>query len=250
MTYAYGWRMKFGFVVPSTNTTIEPDVESIRPDGVSNHYARMTVGNIDTHDEAGFNAMLRQVNASLEAAVDQIMTCEPGHLILGIAGESVWGGGFAAVEQVRKRILARSNGVRVTQPADAMAAALKTYGVKKRISILTPYHPSADKNVRELVTALGYEVVHAKHTARPKPTMIAATPESDLRAWLHEVDGPEVQAIVQLGANFPLGRLADEAERWLGKPVIAINKATYWLALRRNGIKDQMYGHGRLLWEF
>ena len=63
-------------------------------------------------------------------------------------------------------------------------------------------------------------------------------------------DWPEVEAIVQLGANFPLRRLADEAERWLGKPVIAINKATYWHALRRNGILDRRYGHGRLMWEF
>ncbi|MBM3508797.1 MAG: IgiC [Alphaproteobacteria bacterium] len=250
MTYAYGWRLKFGIVTPSTNTTLEPDLESIRPDGVTNHYARMTIGNIDTDDEAGFNAMLRQVNDSLEAAVDQIMTCEPGHLILGISGESVWGGGFAAVEAIRKRILSRSGGVGVTQPADALPAALEAYGVRKRIAILTPYHPSADKSVRELVTAMGYEVVKSKHTARPKPTMIAATPESDLRAWLREVDGPEVEAIVQLGANFPLGRLADEAERWLGKPVIAINKATYWHALRRNGILDRRYGHGRLMWEF
>ena len=35
-------------------------------------------------------------------------------------------------------------------------------------------------------------------------------------------------------------RLADEAERWLGKPVIAINAATWWMALRDNGINDKL----------
>jgi maleate isomerase len=44
-------------------------------------------------------------------------------------------------------------------------------------------------------------------------------------------------------------RLADEAERWLGKPVIAINAATWWLALRNNHITDKVYGCGRLLRE-
>ena len=34
-------------------------------------------------------------------------------------------------------------------------------------------------------------------------------------------------------------RLADEAERWLGKPVVAINAATMWHALRANGFADQ-----------
>ena len=40
------------------------------------------------------------------------------------------------------------------------------------------------------------------------------------------------------------------AETWLGKPVIAINTATYWHALRNNGIADQMDGFGRLMAEF
>ena len=34
---------------------------------------------------------------------------------------------------------------------------------------------------------------------------------------------------------------------WQGKPVIAINTATYWHALRANGIKDRMSGFGQLL---
>jgi len=45
-------------------------------------------------------------------------------------------------------------------------------------------------------------------------------------------------------------KLAAEAEQWLGKPVIAINTATYWHALRANGITDKIYGLGRLLEEF
>jgi maleate isomerase len=45
-------------------------------------------------------------------------------------------------------------------------------------------------------------------------------------------------------------RLAAAAELWLAKPVIAINTATYWHALRANGIRDQKAGFGRLLEEF
>jgi maleate isomerase len=45
-------------------------------------------------------------------------------------------------------------------------------------------------------------------------------------------------------------RLADEAERWLNKPVIAINAATWWYALRENDINDRLQGCGRLLREF
>jgi maleate isomerase len=44
-----------------------------------------------------------------------------------------------------------------------------------------------------------------------------------------------------------MARLAAVAEFWLDKPVIAINTATYWWALRQNGIMDRVQGFGALL---
>jgi maleate isomerase len=67
---------------------------------------------------------------------------------------------------------------------------------------------------------------------------------------LRQLDGDDVDAILQVGTNLSMVRLAAEAERWLGKPVIAINTATYWHALRANGIQDKIQGLGRLLSEF
>ena len=69
-------------------------------------------------------------------------------------------------------------------------------------------------------------------------------------AAIKAIDGPDVEAIVQFGANLPMARLADEAERWLDKPVIAINVATYWHALRMNGITDKLYGYTQLFSKF
>ena len=56
--------------------------------------------------------------------------------------------------------------------------------------------------------------------------------------------------IVQFGANLPMARLAGEAERWLGKPVISINVVTCWAALRAVGIDDRIYGFTQLLSRF
>jgi maleate isomerase len=68
-----------------------------------------------------------------------------------------------------------------------------------------------------------------------------------LKRQLLVLDGDDVDAIVQVGTNLSMLRLAAAAERWLGKPVIAINAATYWHALRANGIEDRIGGFGRLL---
>jgi maleate isomerase len=78
---------------------------------------------------------------------------------------------------------------------------------------------------------------------------IAHVDEATLRRAILAVNRPDVDAIVQVGTNLSMLRLADEAERWLEKPVIAINAATFWYALRDNGFPDRMPGFGRLLRE-
>ncbi len=53
----------------------------------------------------------------------------------------------------------------------------------------------------------------------------------------------------EAGTNLAMARLAGAAEFWLDKPVIAVNTATYWWALRQNGIADKIEGFGSLLAE-
>ena len=62
-----------------------------------------------------------------------------------------------------------------------------------------------------------------------------------------EIDSDLVEAIVQCGTDRNMARLADEADRWLGKPVIAIIGAVWGKALRDNDIPDTLYGFGGLL---
>ena len=64
--------------------------------------------------------------------------------------------------------------------------------------------------------------------------------EATLRQALQEVNSDKVDVLVQAGTNLSMVRLADEAERWLNKPVIAVNAATWWMALRDNGINDKL----------
>ena len=71
-----------------------------------------------------------------------------------------------------------------------------------------------------------------------------------MRNAIIELNKHEPDAIVQCGTNLACVRVAAEAEKWLGKPVIAINAATYWHALRANGFTEKMSGMGRLLSDF
>lgn len=246
----FGWRMKFGVVTPSTNTSMQPELDAMRPDGVTNHTARMLITNQQTGHKAGFDRMSREIDTSLDDAVDRVMTCEPDHLILGISGEAVWGGGLEPSRRVRERILARTGGIGVTQPADALRPALDVYGVSGRLGIITPYHPSAEPHLVEYLGAIGCKLVRAEHIVHQRPSEIAQTTDQIMRDAIKRVDSSDVEAIVQFGANLPMGPLSAVAEHELGKPVIAQIRYTYWHALRSNGIKDKIPGFGRLLLEF
>jgi maleate isomerase len=104
--------------------------------------------------------------------------------------------------------------------------------------------------VRRFFSDCGFEIVKLKGLRCDSPVHIAHVQEAELRAAIAEVNGPGVEAIVQVGTNLSMMRLAASAEAVLGKPVIAINTATYWHALRHNGIADQVEGFGRLMSDF
>ncbi|OLT14830.1 hypothetical protein BJF78_17490 [Pseudonocardia sp. CNS-139] len=246
MTDTLGWRHLFGIVTPSTNTVVQPEYDGMRPAGVTNHVARMHIPDDPVGSDDDFDDLIRAIDAALEAAVERVLTCRPQHLILGISAESIWKGEGAA-KQIADRVAALAGDLPLTQAADAVPAALDALGAGRRVGLLTPYFPVAHAHLEGFFAGIGRDVVRSRHLSCPSPVQIAHVPERDLLAALRAIDGPDVDVVVQFGANLPMVRVAAEAERWLGKPVVAVNAATYWHALRTAGIDDRLPGHGPLL---
>lgn len=230
--------------MPSTNTVVEPDFHAMAPHGITIHTGRISIENPKMEDDAGFEALMVQIRASIGRAVRDVMSCEPDYLIMGMSSETFWGG-KKGNEQFRGRIEELS-GIRIATGAAACDRALRVVGAKK-LAVVTPYQPVGDAQVQRFLEECGYEVVAVKGLRCPTAVSIAQVDEATLRQAILKVNTPDVEAIVQVGTNLSMLRLADEAERWLAKPVIAINAATFWYALRENGIADQMPGFGCLL---
>lgn len=244
MTDALGWRIKFGVIAPSTNTIVQPEFDAMRPRGVTNHFARIHIPNDPLGGDEDFTRLIDNVRRELLFAVDRVMTCEPAHLIMGMSSETFWGG-LEGSERLKERIAARA-GVAVTMGSDAARQALERLGVR-RLGVVTPYMPVADAEVRRFFTDCGFEVTRLIGLKCASPVLIAHVSERELRDAILAVDGLEVEAVIQVGTNLAMARLAGLAEFWLGKPVVAINTATYWRALRTNGIDDRIDGFGALL---
>jgi maleate isomerase len=246
VTYVLGWRKTFGTIAPSTNTVVEADFNRLAPPGVTPHMARIHITDPDMSDNRSFEELIAQIKRETEAACVRVLTCEPDHMIMGMSAETFWGGAEQSREFTKN--IERITNLPVTTGAEACERALKLLEVD-RIAVITPYQPVADENVRQFFTEVGFDVKQIKGLKCPTAVSISRVPESTLRDAIMEVNGDDVDAIVQVGTNLSMVSLADEAERWLDKPVIAINAATWWSALRDNGIEDKIYGAGSLLRE-
>lgn len=242
-----GYRGRIGIVVPSTNTSCQPECEQLRPRGVTNHIARISIRERPLTTEQAFLEHVDAMRNGMRTAIDQVITCQPTHVIMGVALEAFWGGVVAA--QNLQKELAERAGVGVSMGSTATDAALQRLGAR-RIAILTPHQPRGDEQVRHWFSEAGYDVRRLIGLKCASPVLIAHTTPQQVIAALRELDGDDVDALVQVGTNLAAIELCAEAEQWFGKPVLAINAVTYWDALRRSGVEDKVYGFGSVLERF
>lgn len=245
MTDSLGFRKKFAVVAPSTNTIVQPEFDAMAPRGVTNHFARVHIPNDPIRNDDDFNQLIANIRSELLRAIDRAMTCEPDYLVMGMSSETFWDGLGGAI--ALKERMERHAGAKVAMGSDACQAALRRYPGVKRLGVITPYMPVGDAQVRRFLTDCGFEVVRLKGLKCTSPVKIAHVSERELRDAIIEVDGDDVDAVLQVGTNLAMARLAGLAEFWLDKPVLAINTATYWWALRENGIEDRIDGFGSLM---
>lgn len=235
---------KFGVVGPATNTIVQPDFEMMRPVGVTNHYSRIRNRNPASIDDATFVKATSEIGENTIDAVHDVMACLPDRLVMGMSAVTFYGG-VAGADAFEQRI-ADAAGIPVTIGSKALAQAVAAYGDIKRIAFLSPYYRSANREVTRFLEECGYEVVRDIALETKSWTGIAEFDDASLRDALRRLDGDDIDALLQVGTNLSMVRLAAAAELWLGKPVIAINTATYWHALRSHGINHRAPHLGRL----
>jgi maleate isomerase len=248
MTDSLGHRAKFGVLAPSTNTSVQPEFDAMKPWGVTNHHSRLIIPDVRVTDDRSFMVMMDHVRDAMIPALEAVLSCSPDYVVLGMSAETFWDGldGSKALQRKLDKIAKQG----VCMGSDACQAALRTYGRNiKRLGVVTPYMPVGDRQVRRFFTECGFEVVNLVGLKCRSPVLIAHESKATLRDAILQVNRGKVDAIVQVGTNLAMAEVAAMAEFWLDKPVVAINTATYWYALRQYGIKDKVQGFGSLLAE-
>jgi maleate isomerase len=247
----YGYRKKFAVLVPSTNTAVETEYHMMKPDGVVIATRPCNIPSMKVTDEESFVAMVGAIGDATEQGLRDAMSLRPDHVIFGYSAETFWDGKERSDREFNRYndIAKEAGNCGITFGAQAIQDALACYPGVKKIACVTPYMPIGDSMVVKFLGDIGYEVVRIEGHCSPGPEEIAHETSLRTRELVKQVDGEDVDLILQAGTNLHFVELAAQLELELGKPVLAINALTFWHALRSNGIPDRIRGFGSLLAE-
>jgi maleate isomerase len=235
-------RRRIGLLVPSTNSTAEPDFHMTVPDGVTVHSHHLWL----EADAASASSMDR-MNSELSQGARYLAPL--GIEVICMAGttNSFYKGleGSDWMEQE----MSRGAGVPAVSSSPSVCQALRHYGAKK-ISVATPYAQWNNDRLMEYFTAAGFEVLnvdgdplvadgHAQHMNDQDPEEIVEFAASVCR--------DEADALFCACSGWRAVEAAAELERRTGRPVVTTNQSTIWRTLRTLGLDRARPGFGRLL---
>ena len=238
MTDALGTRAVLAVLVPATNTMVEPDLASLQPPGVTNQTFRFPFPELPTNPDRLLELM--------EPAIAQMLACEPDHLVLAYSPEYM--PEAAGVARRLRATLEATSGLGVTTATAAVSAALRGLNCR-RLGIVTPFPEQANAAVLSHFQGEGFEVgaMESLASAQKGKVFSARISAEQIRAAFRAVNHSGVDGLLQVGTNLVATSLVEELEQELGKPVIAVNTATYWHALHHLGLHTPVEGCGRLM---
>jgi maleate isomerase len=231
MTDTLGHRAVIGVMTPAMNTVVEPEFNTLRPDGVTNQMQRFRLGGDNISDD-------------LFEEADKLMDAGPAALAIGLTTDA--GPGGPAKLAARCAALQEKVGVPVLNASAADYEALRVLGAR-RIAVVTPFDAEIDARVKANTQDAGFEVVAIKGTQAPSLPEIVETSLEDIRRVFAAVASDEIDAILQVGTALPVVALIGELEARHNKPIVACNAALYWHTLRTLGIRESVPGFGTLL---
>ncbi len=208
------------------------------PDGVEMVTAGTMVPNQETSAEQG---IWLAENGDIEEAARRLMRYSPDCFAYFCTTAS-FVRGMEYDEEISDRVT-QATGLPATTTSTAMVKALKALGVK-RVALASPYMPDVEVAFVTFLEGHGFEVVNSAALNLPEGHSIV--PPERIRNAAEEADRPRAEAVFVGCTGQRLGRLLDDMEARLGKPVLSANQVTVWHALQLVGCDPVVAGRGSL----
>jgi maleate isomerase len=230
---------RIGLLVPSSNTTVEPEFYRALPADVSLHVGRLPIEQV-TPDHVA------EMVGPLETEARKLAAANVDVIVLGAAAPSfLKGRGYD--RQVAARI-EQATGKPATTASTALLASLQALGVR-RIALGTAYSTKVNDIAIGFLNANGIEVINTECLGLVDNLEIGRLDVESAYRVGRTVNCPEAEAVTFLCTNWQSMEIIERLEGEIGKPVLSSTQFSVWAALKKVGYTKGVAGYGRLLRE-
>jgi maleate cis-trans isomerase len=228
---------RIGLLVPSSNSTQEPEFVAMLPPAVSLHVSRLKLERIDPESTLSIVAELENESRKLaDAAVDIIV-------LAATAPSTRMGKGYDA--ELIKR-MQQATGKPATTAATAMLEAFATLGVR-RVALAAAWSETTNEWVAAFLRSHGIEVVSQVALGVVSNNDVGRLHVQTAFDAGRKADRDDADAIFLACGNWWTAAIVEELENAVGKSVLTTNNMTVWHALRMIGVQEGVRGYGQLL---
>jgi maleate cis-trans isomerase len=227
----FGWRARLGLIVPSTNTTVEPEIAGLCPDGVAAFATRVPVA--ETTDRSKKTATILAMHDRLDDAAAEV--ADLGSAAIGYACTS---GSFLEGEGSDRAVcerLAAATGVPAITASTAVVMALRSLGAQ-RVALVTPYIPEVSAGARRYLEEAGFEVVATADLDLLSNLEKGRLPPEASYRVVAGVDLTGADAVFVSCTNWRTRESLEALEADRGLAAVSSNVATAWALLHLAGV--------------
>ena len=227
---------KVGLIIPSVNTTTEPEFAWIAPPRISFHAARVFMNATNAAALRAMNTEVRHAAALLATLAPDVLAyaCTAGSFVDGPAATQSLLGDIRDIVDCP-----------VVATSAALIDALRHLGVT-RVALATPYPADVTDAERLYLAESGFNVVSCACLGR-SGAAVRPTTFAEIAALVRNVDKPEAEAIFVSCTDLRVLEMVDHLEREFEKPILTSNQVTFWAIMRELKMTTPLKGFGRIL---
>jgi maleate cis-trans isomerase len=230
-------RRRIGLLLPSSNTTQEPEFVRILPDGFTLHVARLPLRTVDADATA-------RVVEDIESESRKLADADVDAIVLAATAPSSRNGINYDRELIRR--IEAASGRHATTASTALVQALTVLDVQ-RLAIAAPWNDTVNTMAAAFIEASGFAVVGQRAMGHVANLEIGLLKQQTAFELGLAVDLPAAQAVMLACGNWSTLGIVEPLEAAIGKPVLTTNQVSLWAVLRLMGHLAPIFGWGRLL---
>jgi maleate isomerase len=229
-------RARIGFIIPSSNRMVEPQMQRYAPSGVQPHFVR--IGMTNRHKRP-----LPELMPRILEAAELLMDSKCDIIVFQCTGTSMSGGVDMDKHVVRE--IGKAAKRPAISTASAVNAALAAVSAKRLVFISETKRKGHEEKLKYMREA-GYDIVAEREASLEGSDAYCTTPA---RFWYDlalALKDDRAESYFLSCANIHAIDVIEDLEKALQRPVVTSNQAALWCALRTLGLSDVVPGLGSL----